>query len=59
MITAKLRTYIFPFNEPCKEIEDVPNVSDFFLRLYYKFVSLSLLFETRLRTKRDRNNTVR
>lgn len=33
--------------------------SEFLLRLYYKFASLSLLFQTRLRTKRDRNNVVR
>jgi hypothetical protein len=59
VITAKLQTYIFLFNETFKEIENVPNVSEFLFRVYYKFVSLSLLFETRLRTKRDRNNIVR
>jgi hypothetical protein len=58
-ISDKYLTYIFLFNEPCKEIENLCNVSEFLLRLYYKFVSLSILFETRLRAKRDRNNTVR
>jgi hypothetical protein len=58
LIIAKLQSYIYIFSEPSDEIEKSSNVSEYLRHLYYKFAGLSLLFQARLRVKRDRNRIV-